>query len=75
MGNVGRAPTAEGAPHMLIYDTRLDNCIDVDSGGTHGYRVGKESDTRNQQDAMAKGMACPRFGPARSAGSTLKIST
>ncbi|MDR0777489.1 MAG: low molecular weight phosphotyrosine protein phosphatase [Azonexus sp.] len=55
MGNICRSPTAEGVLRAYIQENRLDDKVEVDSAGTHGYHVGEAPDARTQRAAMARG--------------------
>lgn len=55
MGNVCRSPTAEAVLRRLIQQHQLQGKIEVDSAGTHGYRVGEACDGRTQQRTRERG--------------------
>ena len=44
MGNICRSPTAEGVFRHLLRARNLENEIEVDSAGTHGYHAGEAPD-------------------------------
>ena len=46
MGNICRSPTALGVFRKLLQEEGLDNVIEIDSAGTHGYHVGEPPDRR-----------------------------
>ena len=52
MGNICRSPTAEGIMLQLIGDNGLENLIECDSAGTHGYHVGEPADARMSKHAQ-----------------------
>lgn len=55
MGNICRSPTAEGVLVKFIKTNGLEDFVEVDSAGTHGYHVGEAPDTRTQRAASARG--------------------
>ena len=55
MGNICRSPTAEGVFRKVLKDRRLDDRVEVDSAGTHGYHVGESPDPRTQRAAASRG--------------------
>jgi protein-tyrosine phosphatase len=55
MGNICRSPTAEGVLRKYIQQNRLDDKVEVDSAGTHGYHVGEAPDARTQRAAKVRG--------------------
>ncbi|MDR1996402.1 low molecular weight protein-tyrosine-phosphatase [Azonexus sp.] len=55
MGNICRSPTAEGVLRAYIQQNRLEDKVEVDSAGTHGYHVGEAPDARTQRAAMVRG--------------------
>jgi len=55
MGNICRSPTAEGVFRQFLRHNRLDDRVEVDSAGTHGYHVGEAPDPRTQRAAAARG--------------------
>ena len=59
MGNICRSPTAEGIMHHLIRKDRLENLIECDSAGTHGYHVGEPADSRMRKHAQIRGYDLP----------------
>jgi len=54
MGNICRSPTAEGVFRHLLRQKSLDDRIEVDSAGTHGYHVGEAPDQRTQRAAASR---------------------
>ncbi len=52
MGNVCRSPTAHGVFQTMVDEQGLDEVIEVESGGTHGYHIGNPPDLRSQQVAL-----------------------
>ena len=54
-GNICRSPTAHGVMQQLIEREGLQDCVTVDSCGTHGYHVGEAPDGRSQQHALRRG--------------------
>ena len=55
-GNICRSPTAEGVFRHLVRQAGLDDRIETDSAGTHGYHVGEAPDPRSQSAAKARGV-------------------
>lgn len=55
MGNICRSPTAEGVFRHLLKHHGLENKVEVDSAGTHGYHVGESPDLRTQRAALERG--------------------
>ncbi|OQA31920.1 MAG: Low molecular weight protein-tyrosine-phosphatase YfkJ [Betaproteobacteria bacterium ADurb.Bin341] len=55
MGNICRSPTAEGVFRHLLKRHGLENKVEVDSAGTHGYHVGESPDLRTQRAALERG--------------------
>ena len=55
MGNICRSPTAEGVFKHLIKINGLENKVEADSAGTHGYHVGEPPDSRTQRAALERG--------------------
>lgn len=55
MGNICRSPTAEGVLRHMLRESRLDERVEVDSAGTHGYCSGEAPDPRTQQAASRRG--------------------
>lgn len=55
MSNICRSPTAEGVFTTLVHQHQLQNLIEIDSAGTHGYHVGEAPDTRTQRAAYLRG--------------------
>ncbi len=56
MGNICRSPVAEGVFRRLVEEAGLSARIDVDSAGTHAYRVGVPPDPRSQASALRRGV-------------------
>ncbi|WP_300453433.1 low molecular weight protein-tyrosine-phosphatase [Accumulibacter sp.] len=54
MGNICRSPTAEGVFRHILRQKGLDDRIEVDSAGTHGYHVGEAPDQRTQRAAASR---------------------
>ena len=55
MGNICRSPTAEGVFKAMVASEGLDNRIESDSAGTHGYHIGSPPDHRTIAAAKARG--------------------
>jgi protein-tyrosine phosphatase len=55
MGNICRSPTAEGVFKAIVASKGLDDRIDSDSAGTHGYHIGSPPDHRAIAAAKARG--------------------
>jgi len=55
MGNICRSPTAEGVLRRYVQTNLLEDEVEVDSAGTHGYHVGEAPDMRTQRAAQARG--------------------
>lgn len=55
MGNICRSPTAEGVFRKVLRECRLEDRVEVDSAGTHGYHVGESPDPRTQRAAASRG--------------------
>src|SRR5438105_5318657 len=56
MGNICRSPTAEGVFRKLVREAGLEQKIEIDSAGTHGYHVGEPPDPRAQLAARQRGI-------------------
>jgi len=56
MGNICRSPTALGVFRKLLRAEGLEEVIEVDSAGTHGYHVGEPPDRRAQETAIRRGI-------------------
>lgn len=56
MGNICRSPTAEAALRLRLRQVGLDQRVQVDSAGTHGYHVGSPPDERAQAHGRARGL-------------------
>ncbi len=54
-GNICRSPTAEGVMRHLVVANGMDEWVEVDSAGTHGYHVGEPPDPRTRKAAIARG--------------------
>jgi len=54
MGNICRSPTAEGVVRQMLRRKELDDRVEVDSAGTHGYHVGEPPDQRTQRAAAIR---------------------
>lgn len=55
MGNICRSPTAEGVTRKFIEEAGLQDCVSVDSAGTHDYHAGAPPDPRAQAAAWRRG--------------------
>ena len=55
MGNICRSPTAQGVFRKMVVDAGLENCVIIESAGTHAYHVGEPPDARAQQAAKRRG--------------------
>lgn len=55
MGNICRSPTAEAVFRAMVRRSGLEEKIEIDSAGTHGYHAGEEPDTRTMRAAAARG--------------------
>ncbi len=60
-GNICRSPTAHGVFARIVTDAGLDEHIDTDSAGTHGYHAGHAPDRRAQAAAAARGIDISHF--------------
>ncbi len=56
MGNICRSPTAHGVFQSLVEDQGLNDLIEVESAGTHGYHIGNSPDSRSQAAASNYGI-------------------
>lgn len=54
MGNICRSPTAEGVFRGILRRKNLEDRIEVDSAGTHGYHAGEAPDQRTQRAAAVR---------------------
>ncbi|MBV8536403.1 MAG: low molecular weight phosphotyrosine protein phosphatase [Alphaproteobacteria bacterium] len=54
-GNICRSPTAEGVFRAFVERAGLDDRINVDSAGTHGYHIGEPPDARAIAHARRRG--------------------
>jgi protein-tyrosine phosphatase len=55
MGNICRSPTAEGLFRTMVVREGLEDRIEADSAGTHGYHIGSPPDPRSIAAAKARG--------------------
>jgi protein-tyrosine phosphatase len=55
MGNICRSPTAEAVFRKVLQSNGLQDRVEVDSAGTHGYHVGEPPDPRTQRAAESRG--------------------
>ena len=55
MGNICRSPTAEAVLRKALKEHGIDDRVEVDSAGTHGYHVGEPPDPRTQRAAESRG--------------------
>jgi len=55
MGNICRSPTAEAVFRQKVRDAGLDQHVQVDSAGTHGFHAGEGPDTRAIRAAKKRG--------------------
>lgn len=55
MGNICRSPTAHGVFRDLVRNEGLEDRIEIDSAGTHGYHIGAPPDGRAQATAKSRG--------------------
>ena len=55
MGNICRSPTAEGVFKAMVASDGLDDRIESDSAGTHGYHNGSPPDHRTIAAAKGRG--------------------
>jgi protein-tyrosine phosphatase len=62
MGNICRSPTAEAVFRHYVEKAGLNECIRIDSAGTHDYHIGDSPDARTQRAAKQRGydMSCLR---------------
>jgi protein-tyrosine phosphatase len=54
-GNICRSPTAAGVFAHFVRQAGLQDAIQVESAGTHGYHVGNAPDERAQAHALQRG--------------------
>jgi protein-tyrosine phosphatase len=54
MGNICRSPTAEGVFRHILRQKNLDDKVEVDSAGTHGYHAGEAPDQRTKRAAAVR---------------------
>ena len=57
MGNICRSPTAEAVFRHAVSAAGLQQQIQCDSAGTHGYHIGDPPDDRSQRHAARRGQA------------------
>ncbi len=57
MGNICRSPLAHGYFEALVAQRGWGDRVEVDSGGTHAYHVGRPPDERSQEVAQRHGVA------------------
>lgn len=55
MGNICRSPAAEGIFKQMATDKQLDDRLEIDSAGTHGYHRGELPDDRMRAHASRRG--------------------
>lgn len=55
-GNICRSPTAEGVMRSLLRQHHLEDKIEVDSAGTHGWHKGEAPDMRSVACARSFGV-------------------
>lgn len=55
MGNICRSPTAEAVLRQMARRATIDQWLEVDSAGTHGYHVGEPPDERAISVAAHRG--------------------
>ena len=67
MGNICRSPTAEGVMRYFLEDSGLNESVEIDSAGTHGYHIGELPDPRTREHAAKRGyrlnMKARQFDP------------
>ena len=51
MGNNSRSPTAEGVFRSIVNENQQFEKFDIDSAGTHAYRIGESPGSRSQLTA------------------------
>jgi protein-tyrosine phosphatase len=56
MGNICRSPTAQGVFRKLVESQGLEQVIEIDSAGTHGYHAGEPPDRRARETARRRGI-------------------
>jgi len=54
MGNICRSPTAEGVFRHILRQKNLDEKVEVDSAGTHGYHAGEAPDHMRARKVAAQ---------------------
>ena len=55
MGNICRSPMAEGVFRQLVRQAGLEEVVQMDSAGTHGFHAGEAPDKRAQAAASKRG--------------------
>jgi protein-tyrosine phosphatase len=55
MGNICRSPTAEAVLRQKLRTLGVEDRIEVDSAGTHGWHAGAPPDARSQAHAALRG--------------------
>lgn len=55
MGNICRSPTAEAVFAHLLKQAQLEDKIQIDSAGTHGYHIGESPDVRSIAAGQKRG--------------------
>ena len=56
MGNICRSPTAEGVFRRRLVEHGLQDHVDTDSAGTHGWHAGNPPDSRSVAAARRRGI-------------------
>ena len=54
-GNICRSPTVEGVFRKKAHKENLENILEIDSAGTHGYHIGESPDSRSISMATQRG--------------------
>jgi len=54
-GNICRSPTVEEVFRKKVYKENLEDMLEIDSAGTHGYHVGESPDSRSISMAAKRG--------------------
>lgn len=54
-GNICRSPTAEAVFRRLVAEAGIEDNVEIESAGTHGYHVGEPPDSRTEAAAAARG--------------------
>ncbi|WP_018935541.1 low molecular weight protein-tyrosine-phosphatase [Thioalkalivibrio sp. ALJ24] len=55
MGNICRSPMAHGVLEQRLRERGLQDVVEVDSAGTHGYHIGSGPDPRAREEARGRG--------------------